>query len=75
MNRCSIPIVGTAMQDERVQGFSDRLWLLRIELRLKTAFEAAERVSRIRVFLPNHIDRQLVVLNESHVRSLSPRVS
>lgn len=35
------------MQDERVQGFSDRLWLLRIEVGLETAFEATERMSRI----------------------------
>ena len=59
------------MQDECVQWFSDRLWPLRIEFRLETAFETAQRVFGVRVFLADHIDRQLVVLNESHVRSLS----
>jgi hypothetical protein len=59
------------MQNERVHRLSNRLWSPRIELRLQTAFQAAERMPRIRVFLANHIDRQLVVLNESHARRLS----
>jgi hypothetical protein len=72
MSHLSISVVGTAMQDERVQRFSNRLWLLRIELGLQSAFQAAERMPRIRVFLANHIDGQLVVLIESHARRLSP---
>lgn len=73
MNTCSTSVVGTTVQDERVQRLSNRFGLLRIEFGLKTAFKAAQHMSGIRVFLANHIVGQLVVLNESHVRSLSPR--
>lgn len=60
------------MQGEHVEGLADRFPLPRIELRLQTAFKAAQRMPRVRVFLANHFDRQLVVLNESHARRLSP---
>jgi hypothetical protein len=43
----SISIVGTAVQDRRIERLSDGFWLLQIEIELKAAFETAERVPGI----------------------------
>jgi hypothetical protein len=59
------------MHRERIEGFANRTRLLRIERKLKTAFEAAERMFRVRVFLADYIKRQFVVLNDLHARILS----
>jgi site-specific DNA-cytosine methylase len=40
----SISIVGTAVQDKRIERLSDGFWLLQIEIGLKAAFGTAERV-------------------------------
>jgi DNA (cytosine-5)-methyltransferase 1 len=53
---------------KHTEGFANRFWLPRIKRELKAALQAAERMLRLRVFLANQIDRQLVVLNELHAR-------
>jgi hypothetical protein len=68
----SISIIGTAVQDKRIERLSNSFWLLRIEIGLKTAFETAESVSGVRILLTDHIVGQLVIFHESHARSLSP---
>jgi hypothetical protein len=56
---------------EHVERSTDGVWLLRVERVLKAAFETAQRVFRLRVFLADHIERQLVILDELHTRSLT----
>jgi hypothetical protein len=68
----SISIIGTAVQDKRIERLSNSFWLLRIEIGLKAAFETAESVSGVRILLTDHIVGQLVIFHESHARSLSP---
>ncbi len=58
------------MHRKHIQGSANRPWLLRIERELKAAFQAAERMLRLRVFLADHIDRQLVIRDELHSRRL-----
>ena len=67
----SISVIGTTMQDKRIERLSDSFWLLRIEVGLKAAFETAERVPGVRVLIADHIVGQLVIFHESHARSLS----
>lgn len=55
---------------EHIERSADRPRLLWIERKLKAAFETAECMLRLRVFLADHVVRQLVVLNELHARSV-----
>jgi hypothetical protein len=68
----SISVVTTGLQDEHVQRFSDRSRLSRIELSFQAPVEAAEGISRNRVFPRSRIHGQMVVLYESHVRRPLP---
>jgi hypothetical protein len=61
------------VHSKQIKWLADRAWLTRVEWRLKTAFEAAQGMLRLRVFFADHIKRQLVVLDELHARSLSRR--
>jgi hypothetical protein len=62
---------GAVVHCQQIERLSYRMRLLRIERILEAAFEAAERVLRLRVFLADHILRQLVIHDERHTRSLS----
>lgn len=59
------------MHREHIERLADRPRLLGIEFMLESAFQAAERMSRIRVLHADHIYGKLFVLNELHTRSLS----
>lgn len=59
------------MRREQIERRADRTRLSRVERKLKAAFEAAERMFRVRVFLADHIYGQLVIFDELHARSLS----
>lgn len=63
----------TPVNRKQIQRSSDRIRLTWIERGLKPAFETAECVPRLRVFLANHIKGQLVIFDELHARSLSRR--
>jgi hypothetical protein len=55
---------------KHIEGSANRSWLPRIKRELKAAFQAAERMLRPRVFLADHIGRQLVIRDELHSRRL-----
>lgn len=58
------------MHEERMERPANGVRLSRIEGRFKAAFETAERVPRLRVFLADDIERQLLILNELHAQRL-----
>ena len=59
------------VREQQAEWLADRSGIAWIEARLESALGAAERVLRLRVFLANHIHRQLVVFNHPHARRLS----
>ena len=63
--------VSTLMQREHIERPANRLRILWVECVFQAAFEAAERMTRIRVFFADYICGQLFVLDELHTRSLS----
>ena len=67
--------LGAVVHSKQIKWLGDRARLPWIECRLKTTFQAAQRVLRFRVFFADHIRRQLVILNELHAGSLSRRAA
>lgn len=56
---------------QRIQRPANRTRLLRIEGVLEPTLKAAERMFRLCIFLADYIDRQLVIFDELHTRSVS----
>ncbi len=65
--------LGAVMHCKHTKWLANRVLLPRIKWRLKTAFQAAQRVLHFRVFFADYIQRQLVILDELHARRLSRR--
>lgn len=64
---------GAVVHDKHIERSAYRMRLLRIEWELKAAFSAAERVLGLRDLLPYYIQRQLVVFDKPHARSVPQR--
>lgn len=56
---------------QHIERPANRTRLLRIEGVLEPALKAAERMFRLCIFLADYIDRQLVIFDELHTRSVS----
>lgn len=63
--------LGAVVHSQRIERPANRTRLLRIEGVLEPALKATERMFRLCVFLADYIDRQLVIFDELHTRSVS----
>jgi len=58
------------VHDKQTEWSANRVPLSRVKRIFEAAFDTAQRVPRLRVFLAQYVERQLLILDEMHAQRL-----